>query len=93
MMHFVRRDTSFAFTLAILVAACGGGLRVTGADARGDRFANPDEGPTVGDVGLDAVTSNSESDVSIDSSDAAAAVWATECSPVDGDKIGPQVDT
>ena len=90
MRHFVRRDTGLTFTVAILVAACGGGLRVTGADARGAGFANPDEGPTVGDVEPDAVTSNSESDGSIDSSDAADAVWAAECSPVDGDEIGPQ---
>ena len=86
-------STGLTFTVAILVAACGGGLRVTGADARGDGFANPEEGRTVGDVEPDAVTSNSESDGSIDGSDAAGAVWAAECSPVDGDKIGPQVET
>jgi len=88
-MRYFARDTGLSFTVAILVASCGGGLRVPEADARGDRFANPDEGPTVGDVGRDAVTSNSESDGSIDSSDAASAVWAAECSPVDGDEIDP----
>ena len=63
----MRRDTGLAFTVAILVAACGGGLRMTGADAR---VANPDEASTVGEVGLDAATTRDEAQDTITGIDA-----------------------
>jgi hypothetical protein len=92
MRLFVRRNTGLGFMVAIVVAACSGGLRTTGPDARDATLANPDEGTAAGDVGHDAVATNGESGGSVEKPEAASAMRDVEFSSVDGHEIGTQTN-
>ena len=78
----------FGLLVAIAIAACSGGLKMT--DARDAALDHPNQANTAGEVGSDTIAMAAEDGSSVESADGAAV--DAESSPADSDDSVPQVD-